>query len=124
MWGSEDNLANSKMSSGTRTQVLRLGGRQLCLSSHLADPERDFLKTFLLCVRIPNLELLLSVSCVASANAMLFMYEGFVLVFTTDVFLVVICFVAVTDIFWYGRIENISFLSLSLMTGRHSCSVL
>lgn len=55
---------------------------------------------------------------------MLFMYEGFVLVFTTDVFLVVICFVAVTDIFWYGRIENISFLSLSLMTGRHSCSVL
>lgn len=44
-----------------------------------------------------------------SANAMLFMYEGFVLVFTTDVFLVVICFVAVSDIFWYGRIESISF---------------
>lgn len=45
------------------------------------------------------------------ANAMLFMYEGFVLVFTTDVFLVVICFVAVTDIFWYGRIESIFFSS-------------
>ena len=71
MWESEDNLAESvfsfqDVSSGNRTQVLRLGGRQLCLSSHLADPERDFLKTFLLCVRIPNLELLLSVSCVAS----------------------------------------------------------
>lgn len=59
-----------------------------------------------------------------SANAMLFMYEGFVLVFTTDVFLIVICFVAVSDIFWYGRIESNSFLFLSLMTGRHSCSVL
>ena len=58
------------------------------------------------------------------ANAMLFMYEGFVLVFTTDVFLVVVCFVAVTDIFWCGRIESISFLSFSQMTGRHSCSVL
>lgn len=58
------------------------------------------------------------------ANAMLFMCEGFVLVFTTDVFLVVICFVAVTDIFWYGRTESISFLSLSLKTGRHSCSIL
>lgn len=70
VWGLEDNLVESvfsfqDVSSGNRTQVLSLGGRQLCLSSRLADPERDFLKTFLLCVRIPNLELLLSISCVA-----------------------------------------------------------
>lgn len=58
------------------------------------------------------------------ANAMLFMYEGFVLVFTTDVFLVVIVLWLSLTYFGMEELRVFLFLSLSPMTGRHSCSIL